>query len=354
MKPYKLGKNGGRRWKKILLAFGILALVLGTVAYLGVRAVYERNLQPVNAADASQVAFTISSGETPAIIAESLQTKDLIRSTAAFLQYVRSEQLAEKFIAGTYKLQRSMTVQQIVEILTTGQVATDLFTIFPGQRIESIRQTLIEVGEFAPSAVDRALDPQQYAGHPALVDKPEGASLEGYLYPDSYERIAETQPETIIRQALDEMAEALTPDIRAAIAGHGLSVFEGIILASIVEKEVGAVDMSGNENDNRAKAAQVFLKRLDIGMMLQSNATDLAALERGDEYDTYSIPALPPGPVSNVSASSLKAVAFPAPTNFLYFVSGTDCVTRFGETLDQHEALKAQYGIATPDDECRG
>lgn len=354
MKPYKLGKSGNRRWGKVLLFVGILVIILGVAGYLGVRTVYEKNLRAVNTADTEQVAFTIASGATPGIIAEDLQSKNLIRSAKVFVQYVRTEQVAEKFIAGTYKLQRSMSVQRIVEVLTSGQVATDLFTIFPGQRIESVRQSLIADGGFTAAEVDAALNPAQYAGHPALVDKPEGASLEGYLYPDSYEKIAETRPQTIITQALDEMAEALTPDIRAGIASHGLSIYQGITLASIVEKEVGAVDIQGNPNENRAKAAQVFLKRLKIGMMLQSNATDLAAEERGEEYDTYSIPGLPPGPVSNVSASALSAVAYPASTDYLYFVSGTDCVTRFSETLDQHETLKAQHGIATAEDECRG
>ena len=77
-------------------------------------------------------------------------------------------------------------------------------------------------------------------------------------------------------------------------------------------------------------------------MMLQSNATD----QHPDEYDTYNIAGLPPGPISNVSRSSLQAVAAPAGTDYLYFVAGCDGTTRFSETIDQHEALKSQFGIA--------
>src|SRR5690606_37142837 len=112
-------------------------------------------------------------------------------------------------------------------------------------------------------------NPAAYLGHPALEGKPLGASLEGYLYPESFQRTGATTVQSIISQSLDEMAEALTPDIRAGIAAQGLSIHEGIILASIVGKEV-----SGKNPADRPQAAQVFLKRLKIGMRLQSNATD--------------------------------------------------------------------------------
>lgn len=362
MKPYKLGRKGGRRWAKILLSLAVLVAVLGVVGYFGVRSIYERNLEPVSLSDTEQRAFTIASGDTPAIIADQLKDKDLIRSTRAFLQYVRSQQVGEGFIAGTYKLQKSMTVQEIVSVLTSGQVATDLFTILPGQRLESIRQSLITQGEFSAAEVDTALRPNNYAGHPALVDKPESASLEGFLYPDSYEKVASTRPETIIRQALDEMAEALTPDIRAAIAAQGLSVYEGITLASIVEKEAGV-------SSDKPAIAKVFLNRIEIGMRLQSDPTAVygalrdgvelpeeyaisAAIDHPSDYNTYTIDGLMPGPISNVSISSLEAVANPGSGDFLFFVAGADCVTRFSKTVNEHEALVARHGLSTMSEQC--
>lgn len=350
MKRYKIGQNTPKKWPKIVL-FGVsLSVLLFAGGVIGIRALYEQNLKAVDQAATETVVFTVESGDSVGLIAEGLKTRGLIRSPEAFVQYARSNDLAESFKAGTYSLKKSYDVATIVTYLVEGRVDKNLFTILPGQRLELIRSSMIENGEFTASEVDAALNPALYDGHPALVDKPVGASLEGYLYPDSYERIAETKPETIIRQSLDEMADALDPDVRAGIATQGISVYEGIILASIVEREVGAVDKNGQPNDNRQKAAQVFLRRLQVGMPLQSNATDTFPAE----YDTYSIPALPPGPISNVSVSSLKAVATPAATDFLYFVSGSDCVTRFSQTEAQHEALKTEFGVAKATDNCRG
>lgn len=350
MKPYKFGKSSGKRWGKIGLFFLLALLTVSIGGYIGVNRIYKHNLQPVNSAATEKVTFTIASGTSTGQIAQGLRDRQLIRSARAFIQYVNSNQLAERFIAGTYRLSQAMSVPDMVKILTDGEVADDLFTIYPGNSLEQIKTLFAANTHFSEAEINQALDRSQYADHPLMADLPAGASLEGFIYPDSYQFISGTMPQTIVRQALDEMAAALTEEIRAGIASQGLSVYEGVILASIVEREVGDRDVNGQPNDNRAKAAQVFLKRLSVGMKLQSNATD----NYPAEYDTYSIDGLPPAPISNVSTSSLQAVAHPAATDFLYFVAGTDCITRFSASLEQHEALKSQHGIARPEDNCRG
>lgn len=152
------------------------------------------------------------------------------------------------------------------------------------------------------------------------------------------------------------MADALSPEVRAGIAKQGIDIYQGIILASIVENEA-----SDNNPEDKPMVAQVFLKRLKEDWALESNATTLygAALEgklqglsrqevidRYENYDsaynTYKHKGLPPSPVSNVSRSSLRAVASPAKTKFSYFVSGDDCVTYFSDTLEEHEAKVRQ------------
>lgn len=350
MKPYSFGRQSGRNWGKIGLFFLLFFIILVVGGYLGIKQLYEHNLRPVNPDASEQITFTISSGTSPGQVAESLKDKQLIRSPQAFVQYVKRSQLAADFKAGTYRLSQAMSVQDIVKVITEGSVADDLFTIYPGNNLEQIKALFLENTHYTELEIAQAFDPNQYADHPLLKDIPAGSTLEGFIYPDSYQFVSSTTPQTIIRQALDEMYAALNADIRAGIAAQGLSIYEGITLASIVEREVGDRDVTGQPNDNRAKAAQVFLKRLEIGMMLQSNATD----NYPESYDTYSIPGLPPGPISNVTVSSLQAVAQPAATNFLFFVAGKDCVTRFSETEPQHEELKSAHGIATPEDKCRG
>lgn len=344
MKPYKLGKGSGRSWRKVGLFFAVILVILGFAGYFGVRNIYERNLQPVNLASTSDVVYTLKPGSTTSQIGQELEDLQLIRSSRVFTQYVRSNELAESFIAGTYKLRQSMSVQEIVAVLTEGKIAEDLFTILPGSTLENIKRAFINEG-FTEEEVEKALSTALYKNHKALVDKPDSANLEGYIYPDSYQLIkGQTDVQTVIRLALNEMAEALNPDIRAGISAQGLSVYDGIKLASIVEKEVSA-----NNPSDRPQVAQVFLKRLKIGMPLQSNATD----GWPSNYDTYKIEGLPPTPISNVTKSSLEAVVSPANTDYLYFVSGKDCKTRFSKTVEEHEVLIAKHGVARPEDNCR-
>ncbi|HSX34760.1 MAG TPA: endolytic transglycosylase MltG, partial [Candidatus Saccharimonadales bacterium] len=207
-----------------------------------------------------------------------------------------------------------------------------------------IRATLISYG-FSEKEVDAALDPESHLANPALVDKPDGASLEGYIYPDSYEKTSGTDPHEIIAQALGEMNKTLTPALRDSFAEQGLSTYQALIIASMVEKEVST------QND-RNQVAQVFIKRLHDGMLLGSDVTAFYGAITANQkpsvtydspYNTLLHKGLPPTPISNVSASSLKAVANPSQTDWVYFVTGDDGVTHFSHTLDEHNAAVSQY-----------
>jgi UPF0755 protein len=277
-------------------------------------------------------------------VATQLEQKGLIKSATSFEWYVRSRNVRDKLQAGSYSFSPSQSVEAIVATIINGKVATDLFTITPSQRLDQIEAKFIDEftkNGFTKEQVQEAFDAGLYASHPALTDKPKNAGLEGYLYPESFQKTADTTPQTIIKASLDQMALALTPDIRAGITKQGLTVHEGIILASIIEKEVS------NPQDKK-KAAQVFLKRYKQGIMLGSDVTayygaEVAGLARSvttdTPYNTRLYKGLPPGPISNITAASLDAVANPASTDYLYFVAGDDGVTYFSSTLKEHEAL---------------
>jgi UPF0755 protein len=344
-------KTNGRRWRKIVIVLAAMLLLAGVGVALGVRHVYTNNLRAVDTAAPKDVVIAIPSGSSLDEIALILKNGKVIRADWAFKQYVRSKELGDEMKAGTYRLSTKQDVPAIVDDLVKGRVAVDLFTILPGQRLDQIRKAFLD-GGFAAEAVDKALDPANYPGHPALVDKPASASLEGYLYPDSFQKTAETPPETIIAASLEEMNSYLTAEVRTAYAAKGLSTFQAITMASIVEREV-------SNGDDRPKVAQVFLRRLSIGMMLGSDVTACygaivsGVMKNGDNcnnfvlhdsaYNTRVRTGLPPGPISNVTKSSLQAVANPATTDFLYFVAGDDGVTYFSKTIQEHEALTAQH-----------
>jgi UPF0755 protein len=317
-----------RGWPRRLLFVVILlvGIILGGTVI--VRHVYFEGLKPVN--ESSQIVRLISvePGSTVDDIAQQLKNSGLIRSPWAFKLYVGSKNVRDQLQAGTYSFSPSQSVADIVAQLSGGKVATDLVTIIPGQSIKQIRTTLVNYG-FSEADVDAALDPAQYEGKPVLVDIPAGANLEGYIYPESYQKDARTMPQEIISRALDEMNKKLTPDLRRAFAAQGLSPYEAVILASVVEKEVP-------KQEDRHQVAQVFLSRLRNDIALESDATKT-------HFNSYQNRGLPPTPISNVTASSLEAVANPAKTDWMYFVSGDDGTTHFSHTLAEHEEKVRKY-----------
>lgn len=352
MKAYKFSKKTKKRsWRKIAPIIAVIILVLIGATLFMYRHMYTDNLRAVTPGQHKEVVVAIPSGSSVNEIAKILKTHNVIRTERAFKQYIRSQELASKLKAGTYRLYSDQTVAEIANDLVEGKVAVDLFTILPGQRLDQIRAAFIAEG-FNANDVDKALDPNNYAGNAALVDKPKGASLEGYLYPDSFQKTAETSPSTIVEQSLAEMASYLTADLRAVYAAKNLTTYQAIILASIVEREV-------SNGEDRPKVAQVFIKRLSIGMMLGSDVTacygaiTAGVMQTGDNcnnfvgydsaYNTRIHTGMPPGPISNVSKSGLLSVANPTTTDYLYFVAGDDGMTYFSKTYDEHQAAVAQH-----------
>lgn len=315
-----------KRWLKVLGSVAIVVTLALVLAAMLVRRTYVQNLKPASTDD-TVMTVTIEKGSSASEIADLLKNQGLIRSDWAFEWYIRSQNARDKLQAGTYELRPSQSISEIVAVLTRGLVATDMVTIVPGRSLEQIKESLRSAG-YDEEEINDALNPTQYADHPALSDKPREASLEGYLYPETFQTTEATDLSVVIEAMLDELQKRLTPDVRAGIARHGLSVHQGVILASIIEREVP-------KPEERAQAAQVFLKRLSSGMRLESDAA---------RY-TYENSGLPPEPISNFSASAIEAVANPAATDYLYFVSGRDCVTRFGRTLEEHNAFIQTYGV---------
>jgi UPF0755 protein len=347
MTRYSVGQKTVRRKSKVprRVTWLLVAILVLAAAGAGVsRVIYSNGLKPVNSSQQTQI-FTVKKGSSVKIIAVDLENARLIRSAWAFQLYVHSKELNDKLQAGTYAFAPSETVAQIVNTLTNGKVTTNLVTILPGRRIDQVRADLINDG-FSVTAVDRALDPAQYGDLPVLSYKPDDVnSLEGLLWPDSYQKQPDTDPSVIIRESLQAMGDHLTADVQAAFAAQGLSPYRGLILSSIVIQEV-------NKPADQAQAAQVFLTRLKAGMMLGSDVTArygaIAAgrtpsLDYDSAYNTLLHKELPPSPISTISQSSLDAVTHPAGTSWVYFVTGDDGTTHFSSTLDQHQALTKQY-----------
>lgn len=337
----KVEPTRGPRKKRILIAAAVSAVVIGIVAgILTVLSVwYQGQLQPINKDDTGKVLVTVEAGSTPQSIADTLENDGLIRSATAFMWHARLEGVLNSLQAGAYRLSPSESTPQIVEHLASGKTDTFTVTFLPGATLADNREALIDVG-YSAAEVDAALattyDLALFEGKPA------GADFEGYIYGETYSFGTNTSVEAILQHVF-EYYDAIVKenDLVEAYAARGLSLYEGITLASIVQREAspGGEDMP--------HIAQVFYSRLEILMSLGSDVTyqyiaDKTGVARDPNldspYNTRRYPGLPPGPIAVPGLKALLAVAHPTDTDDLFFLSGDDDITYFGRTQQEHEA----------------
>ena len=332
-------KLPNRVWWVIGITLGLL--IIGTVL---VRNVYNAGLGPVSKSQTTQL-FIVEKGSTVKEIADDLQKAKLIKSAWAMELYIHSKDLGDKLQAGTYAFSPSQGTASIVKTLTRGDISKKLVVILPGRRIDQVRADLINQG-FDPVSVDNALKPSQYNGLAILAFKPANInSLEGLLWPESFQKDSSTTPEMIIRQSLQMMGKQITPEVQASFAAQGLTVYQGITLASIITKEV-------SKSGDQTQVAQVFLSRLKSNITLGSDVTAIYGsviagyspnLNYDSPYNTHLYKGLPPTPISTISSNSLYAATHPANTNWLFFVTGDDGTTYFSTNLKDHEAYAEKY-----------
>ena len=215
----------------------------------------------------------------------------------------------------------------------------------PGQRLDQLEASIVDGLNFDLLETRAALLGRY--DHPIFADLPADTSIEGYIYPETYQINSQTTVEDLLNASFEQLSDVFTEELQEKIAARGLDIHEAITLASIIEKE------SSNVED-QPTIAQVFLKRLDEGIMLGSDVTFIyAAAISGraatpsldSPYNTRIVGGLPPGPISNFTASALEAIAEPADSDYLYFVAGDDGITYFSNTLAEHESLTAQHCI---------
>jgi UPF0755 protein len=308
--------------------------------------------------DTTTVTFTVEPGETAATIAAGLEEAGLIRSAAVFRQLLRYRQADATLGAGTFELNRAMSMDEVIVALQTSPKLEITVTIPEGWRAEQIAETLAEQ-ELFPAEDYMALvqDAARFrADFDFLADLPEGATLEGYLFPDTYRVFKEdTTAESFIRLQLTTFGQRLTPELRAAAKASDTTIFEAVTLASIVEREAVVAE-------ERPVIAGVFINRWEDGTVLNADPTvqyalgmqpdgswwktplSLDDLKLDSPYNTYIYRNLPPGPICNPGASSIEGTITAPDTNFYYFVAKTDGSGQhvFAETLEEHSANVAR------------
>ena len=325
------------RWGKRLLVCLVIALVAATLVAGAGWFWYKSQLQAVAPSSDEKVKVTVVPGTDPAGIAEVLKSNGLIRNKQAFLWYVRLEGVAGSLQSGVYRLAKSDNVPAIVDHLTSGDTDTFSITFLPGNTLAKHRKVLIDAG-YDEKTVDAALA-KQYPGK-LFAGKPKNADLEGYIYGETYNFPADATPEQILQRTFDQFQTVIDEnDLTAKLQKRGFNLYQGITLASIIQREVvGTSDM--------AQVSQVFQLRLRKDMPLGSDVTyqyaaDKLGVERDvnldSPYNTRIKTGLPPGPISSPGVDALLAVAQPASGDYLYFLSGDDDKTYFARTNEEHE-----------------
>lgn len=292
--------------------------------------------------------FIVEEGDTVQKIASKLKQTELIKSAIAFHIYSRTHKIADQLQVGKYELKPSMSTPEIAVALAEGGSPDNVFsfTIYPGETIKDIKEDLINHG-YDEAEVNQAFA-KQY-DHPVLEGRQtEGAAepLEGYLFGDTYEFYKGESVEKIITTALDEFYQAIQKEnLIERLASRGFSLYEGITLASIIQKEANTKDFP--------TVSQVFQSRLSQGINLGSDVTvqyaldivdpkrevytnNTTAVEIDSPYNTRRYAGLTPGPISNPSIQALISVAEPSDTGYLYFLTGDDGMMYYGNTEEEH------------------
>lgn len=291
--------------------------------------------------------FQIALGESVDSVSNHLEGVGLIRNADAFRSYLIYTGLDTSIQAGEYRLSSAMSALDIAHELQDATPEEVTFVVLPGWRAEEIAELLPTSG--LAVTYDQFLDaakspPREYE---FLLG---ASSVEGFLYPDSYVFSREITAEEMISRMVRNFAAHLTGDLTNGFEQQGLTVYQAVTLASMVERE--AV-----QDEEQALIASVYLNRYRIGMKLDADPTvqyaigynilqrtwwtnplSLLDLQLNSVYNTYVYEGLPPTPIASPSLDALRAVAFPAETDYLFFRARCDGsgFHEFAVTFDEH------------------
>lgn len=381
-RPAKSSEKPMKKVKRIL--FSILILIFLAGIFGG--GYYWYSLQPVSSAncrfDSAKAAaesnekesnsvceyqtIEISAGESVKQIANNLKRADLIRNPLAFELYARINNLHAKLKTGKYSFRKTMSARAIAKQLVNGVVSSDVFnlTILPGtsllgdkgksqtgiiHQLRTLGYSEEEINQALTKHYDNPILKGLYADENKLssLDIPAKLALEGYLYGETYQFYNHEKLENVITTILNQFNDVVVSNqLEEKFKARGFTLRQGIILASIIQKEAHTEDMPG--------VSMVFQNRLKRGIALGSDVTatyaaDIAGIDRttatnadilavNSLYNTRKFPGLPPGPIAVPSKAALLAVAEPdsSKASMLYFLTGDDGLMYYSSTDAEH------------------
>jgi UPF0755 protein len=328
--------------KKIIIPILILLLLGGFFLVYIWQSIYLPK-----SSSSEEVIFTIKEGEGSKEISVNLEKIGLIKWGPSFRIYVLREEVAGKLQAGNYRLSSSMTVPEIVDKFVNGDVIQEKITFPEGFNLKRIKKSFenseffktIDLGEF------KIIDFKEDFGF--LSDTPDEASLEGFLFPDTYFFELGMKGREVAEIFLNNFHEKIAP-YQDEISAKELTLFDIVTMASLIEKEV-------QTKEDKELVSGIFWKRIESGKPLESCAT-IAYIKGVDQwlysfddtriessYNTYLHPGLPPGPICNPGLESISAALYPKDSDYWYYLSTPEGKTIFSKTFEEHSIAKDKY-----------
>jgi len=310
------------------------------------------------------VAVSVEAGLSPREIGEALESVGAIDSATQFRILVSLLGYDSLLQAGDYEFERGTPALEAIYRMRRGIISSRFVTVIEGWRLEQVADALEEKGVSRADFLGAAR-PADYDFEFLQGLDPE-ATLEGYLFPATYYFRRSNTAREIVGQMLQAFDQKVKAELRAAAADAGLTLHQVVTLASIIEREAQVAE-------ERPIMAQVFLKRLRLGIALEADPTVQYAvgsdpqnaaqygywkqeltredLETDSPYNTYRVGGFPPGPIANPGLAAIEAVVHPANTNYLFFVAKPDGSHAFAETQEEHQQNVDRYqrgGEGTP------
>lgn len=322
----------------------LFALILFALLFLGFSLTH---IFFASSGNSETVEIRVAQGETFATVVRKLRAHRVIVNERLFSLWARITGSEKRIHWGLYRFDPSFPPREVLNRMVLGKGVFHSVTIPEGLTVNEIAELL---GKMQIADRDKFL---AEAANPELLAMLglEYSGIEGYLFPDTYHFTPSTPERDIILAMVEQFRKASEPILTEHQATAQFSLHEIVTLASIIEKETGI-------EAERPLVSAVFYNRLKLHMPLQSDPTVIYGLKEYNGnltrkdlqdrslYNTYRIPALPPGPICNPGLSSLKAALQPAPVPYLYFVSKNDGTHLFSENLEAHNRAVKEYQVA--------
>ncbi len=327
--------------KKLLFALSLIILISGFSALYSLYKPYDSN-------NPKEITFEIPNGSTTKNIAKILKDSELVRSGNLFLVLVKRSGDENNIKAGRYTLKQDMDYEEIISQLVRGSSFVEFVrvTIPEGYELRQITELLVSKGLVEKDEFEKALDPSLYDY--SFLETVDSDTLEGFLFPDTYDIPFSYEPKEIIEIFLNRFDEIFDEAYRERLSETGFSINELVTMASIIERET-------KYPPERKTVSGVFHNRLNRNMRFESCATVQYALGERKEtlsyedtsisspYNTYRMKGLPPGPIASPGEESLVAALYPEKNEYLFFyaIPGDEKGRHiFSKTYEEH--LKAQ------------